>query len=778
MLLNSIIVTIDKFVQIQNFDFLKKVIENNFINNKSKLDKLNIKTPKISAEVILNNQNYEKTIESLGSVCKKLKDLEPDHDFIKQIYKDYENTVKYIKDEYKFRITFFGGISTGKSSMINSLIGYDLNLIPKSSDHCTKIILIIQYIDNFDNISVYKANFGNHNEYSLYSFFKQEEKIAEGKNEVIKKLNELNNNSNNSGEIPYYILKTPIEFLDDHIKDIKRRQKIELIDLPGLNSESEELENGFLNNLMGISDFFIFVNDKNVIQEENKEIISKFFLILLKEKVIFDLNSIMFVVNQIDLIGIQKKEDIYKIIQDFSEEINDIYKKIVTNDWNNYIKYKKIVKNDNKLLCTYFSKTYYLENKSKKKNFQKCFNYETLLNSIIIDYDLKESNNMLKGILRYLKKDYLNLLQNKKDYSIEKIEFDDSDLKIIFKILNNYNCSNEYINNNIKIIKEITGIYKFIKENLDNIKFNYDFKEYISALKNKILENDFSLINIIILKFIIQLNNNFIRINENLKRLETNTVIQYHETNEITEIYNKFKKEIEDKFQIEIKNLQSILQNIIYQEKNNNYYKEFEEKLNSLYLFLSDKIKIYSEKISRAKNKIIQEYSKEVIFKNDYLVKIEFSGNSEVFQSFIKNGVVYGVLLGGVCACATEGVAILQAALGGAIIGGGLGIALSIGYLVFATSKYLYNRYKENSKRKEKIKKKFKIYFDNLEERKKKALINMENIYNEAKKEIRMYRISQINPMHNIYKNNKEYEEIQKEFQDIFINFETDKIKK
>ena len=66
---------------------------------------------------------------------------------------------------------FLGGISTGKSSIINSLIGYNLDLLPKSSDHCTKIILIIQYINNQDNIALYKTKFDKHNEYSSFYFF-------------------------------------------------------------------------------------------------------------------------------------------------------------------------------------------------------------------------------------------------------------------------------------------------------------------------------------------------------------------------------------------------------------------------------------------------------------------------------------------------------------------------------------------------------------------------------------------------------------------------------
>ena len=124
---------------------------------------------------------------------------------------------------------FLGGISTGKSSIINSLIGYNLDLLPKSSVHCTKIILIIQYINNQDNIALYKTKFDQHNEYSSFYFFSKENLITKGKENVKIKLNELNNNAENLKEIPYYILQTPIEFLDNNIPNMSKKKKQSLL---------------------------------------------------------------------------------------------------------------------------------------------------------------------------------------------------------------------------------------------------------------------------------------------------------------------------------------------------------------------------------------------------------------------------------------------------------------------------------------------------------------------------------------------------------------------
>lgn len=57
----------------------------------------------------------------------------------------------------------------------------------------------------------------------------------------------------------------------------------------------------------------------------------------------------MFVINQIDLIDdIKKEEDVNNIVKDFSKEINDIYIKITSQEWNKQLKYSEIVLKDQK----------------------------------------------------------------------------------------------------------------------------------------------------------------------------------------------------------------------------------------------------------------------------------------------------------------------------------------------------------------------------------------------------------------------------------------------
>ena len=268
--------------------------------------------------------------------------------------------------------------------------------------------------------------------------------IAQGKQESKNKLDDLNRKQKNNDEIPYYILQTPIEFLDDNIKETKNKLEIEFIDLPGFNNNGQNFDI-FFRNLINFTELFLFINDKNVIQDENKDLIQEFFEILLSEKNIFNLDSIMFVVNQIDLIdGIQSINNINDIMKDFSGEINDIYKKIINDEWNKQIKYSEIIQSNKGLLFSYFSNNYYREYKNKRKTLNKHFNnYKELIKNIIENYNLKnfESEIIIKGVAKYIKKDYFNKLKNKNEYKAQEIKDIKSDYQSICDIFQNYNIT-------------------------------------------------------------------------------------------------------------------------------------------------------------------------------------------------------------------------------------------------------------------------------------------------------------------------------------------------
>jgi len=762
-ILNSIISVYNNYTNINKIEKLKNIIEKTFIKDKLKFGKKNFKSLKISSEKIMNNQNYNLTLKKLGPIFTQLLCIEPEHEFIKKIYNNYQNTVKCIYEEYKYRIMFIGGISTGKSSIINSLIGYNLDLLPKSSDHCTKIILIIQYINNQDNIALYKTKFDKHNEYSSFYFFSKEEEITKGKENVKTKLNELNNNTENLKEIPYYILQTPIEFLDNNISDKKKREEIEFIDLPGINSENELLEKEFLSKLIKYSELFLFVNDKNIVQEDNKEIIKKFFYIILSEKIIFDLNSILFIVNQIDLIPeIKNKENLNKIMEEFSIEINDLYHEITKNDWNNYLKYSKIVKKEEKIRCTYFSSHDF-------KLYKKRMDYEEMIKTIIKDYNTKE----IKEIMRILKKDYLSILENKKEYNSNLIKDFDTNLNNFRRVLSKNNMNEEEIRKHLEVIKEASKVYSFIELNSDKIKYKYNFYDFFSKIKERINKENLFFFNSMILQLINQLNIDFQRINENILRYKTNLTIEFHESKELKNIYNEFTNKIEEEYKKELKKLEKIVENIVTEKTNNEkYYKEFENTLNQLNKYFVETLKLYYEKITKCHREEIDKYSKENILKNEYLINIEFYEDSNYLEYWYQ-GMISFSILGGILGflAETSFVSFVAGTALGTIFSIGGGLVLTPLIFLYESGKYIYKKFSESKKREEKIRLQFKFYFNNLEIKKNKILKNIYEIYFAKNNDIILYRISQQNPMKKIYAHFEYFENIEEQFKNICLEF-------
>ena len=292
--------------------------------------------------------------------------------------------------------------------------------------------------------------------------------MAKGNENVKNLLNELNNKKVDNrliDEIQYYYLYTPIEFFDVNIDDKKRKSEIEFIDLPGINNK--QYEKDFLMNIINFTDFFLFINDKNVIDDVNKELIEEFFARLINEKFSFDLNSIMFVVNQIDLMGeIKNQRDIDNVIKDFSDETNKIFKKIVSNEWNYYIKLFKICSKNQKFLFSYFSSKTYIENKKEEKEINELFKHcRVLIKYLIEKYYLKDADfeTKIKGIIRFMEKNYFTRLSNKDNFSFDKSNYIDSDLQEICDELKNFGAQEEQITNNISEIKKIAKIYNFTK---------------------------------------------------------------------------------------------------------------------------------------------------------------------------------------------------------------------------------------------------------------------------------------------------------------------------
>ena len=193
--------------------------------------------------------------------------MEPNHEYIKMIYKQFLEDKDYILKYHKYKIAVFGEYSSGKSSMLNSLIGIDL--LPESSGHCTKAIIIIQYTKLKKDISLYSVKMNKNDDNNSFVYFIEDKLIAQGEELVKKNLKKINNVY--KGEIQYYILNTPIKFLDDFIEDEKIKEKIQFFDTPGLDSLLKEYTDINFPKLIKCINLFIYMNANNIIfQNESK----------------------------------------------------------------------------------------------------------------------------------------------------------------------------------------------------------------------------------------------------------------------------------------------------------------------------------------------------------------------------------------------------------------------------------------------------------------------------------------------------------------------------
>ena len=90
----------------------------------------------------------------------------------------------------RFKILVIGKYSSGKSSTLNSIIGYDLDLLDASENECTKKAFVIKYCKDFSDISLLKSKLIK-SEFGLY-YFEEEKEVAKGAKKVKIKINELN----------------------------------------------------------------------------------------------------------------------------------------------------------------------------------------------------------------------------------------------------------------------------------------------------------------------------------------------------------------------------------------------------------------------------------------------------------------------------------------------------------------------------------------------------------------------------------------------------------
>ena len=144
-ILNSCKTIYDSNLNIEKFNDLKdEIIKKCHIINQKKINK---KNPfKNEPKIILDN---------FKEIIDNLKTLKGEHQYIKAIVDEFKLIENFFQFESKLRIPTLGCISSGKSLLLNNLIGH--NILPVGSGGNTKIGIVINYTDSINKICLKKT---------------------------------------------------------------------------------------------------------------------------------------------------------------------------------------------------------------------------------------------------------------------------------------------------------------------------------------------------------------------------------------------------------------------------------------------------------------------------------------------------------------------------------------------------------------------------------------------------------------------------------------------
>jgi GTP-binding protein EngB required for normal cell division len=449
-----------------------------FFNNKNLIKKNSINKIEVKKD---NNELLEKLSKFISESISPKIFKEAKEKILKNIFNEFQAIKNYLSNE-KLRISFIGSISVGKSSIINCLIGEEIN--PTNSNECTYRGVIYRY-ENSDEYKLYKTELKTIGEGFLQylKFFDDEKPYCEGIKNIKDFLNNKNKDKNLTNEDSFIVITGRIKIFDLLNFSDELKNKIEIIDLPGFNREenlfTKPPENNnlsyyeqmsFYEKILCFNNICVFINKPEFLDDEiNVEKIKKQYS-LNKDKIHYENvknfnKTCLFIINkfQKEIKEEEKlKEKFEKIIKAEDENINNlIISCFSAKDYLKYLEFENLFKENSdeniKNIWNYFYGKY------QKKFFQNFTEFNQLITE-------SNENNEYFFNIEFDDK----FLEQKNDYKQKFIEI--------------YNKMDKLPKLNEAQLNEIVShfYYFYLKINDNNYEFNKVRNELIINFKNKI----------------------------------------------------------------------------------------------------------------------------------------------------------------------------------------------------------------------------------------------------------------------------------------------------
>ena len=438
--------------------------------------KFNYKEVELQLQEIENSNTINKKTDDLIEKINKFEETYKNGGLYLNQIEGFNNSITPIINNFKtskyFYIPLLGVYNSGKSTILNDLIGY--NLLPTKTGECTKKgILLINWDKDFPIIR--KAKYIIENDISYFQI--SNSIIAEGDKNVRKILNGVNGNFIEKEEDFFYVINVKIKFLDNfedyNIKELK--EKICFVDLPGYGTknkfETKDIYSKFIKSckllLMITRDHF---GDTNNVAKINSllEKIKNYQGISTQALV----KKILFVINYKNLDTSEKslhknKSDLIKNIDALKENaINDI--KLTFFNGLNYLYYliNKFLFSSPKNIFKEIKNNY----DKDLENFKKGYSNQNPSNKFEI-YFFNQLKNRLKSIYGKNIEQIEKVIDKEVGESVDKII---SEKKYIFKE---------------NVLNDIKAIISYSKENIEQSKYinESNYVSFKDMLKHNIL---------------------------------------------------------------------------------------------------------------------------------------------------------------------------------------------------------------------------------------------------------------------------------------------------